>query len=130
MSEVASLTAGQGGNGEALPHIQEGVFVGPEPDGGLSLVGSICAGCGQKMFPVRARCVSCFGGRLDEHRFEPFDDVSIPAVDERDEGRAERNLHRPSALRSAAAIRPISPELRNWCVGRLIPRCAHSSATG
>lgn len=70
MSEIASVPAGKASAGDALPPIQEGVFVGPDAEGTLALIGSECADCGQMMFPIRARCVKCFGGSLQNHRFD------------------------------------------------------------
>ena len=71
MIDIESPAGDRKSFGEPLPPVQEGIFVGPAPDGGLNLIGSSCADCGQKMFPARARCVKCFGGRLEELRFEP-----------------------------------------------------------
>jgi len=53
-----------------LPPIQPGLFEGPERDGTVHLLGARCRACGTRAFPVRARCVACYGSDLETVRLE------------------------------------------------------------
>lgn len=52
--------------GNQAAQIQPGTCGDPNADGTVHLLGSHCVDCNQKMFPVRRRCVSCFGADLKE----------------------------------------------------------------
>jgi len=62
---------------------------------------------------------------------QPLDDIPGATFNKGNERRDQCDLHREvKALRRTLAIRRTSARVRPWCVGRLIPRCDHVSATG
>lgn len=52
--------------GNVMIPIRPGLFNEPDEAGRINLLGSKCEECGQRMFPSRIRCVSCYGARLSE----------------------------------------------------------------
>lgn len=55
--------------GSAILRVQDGSFSAVDLNGDVHLIGSECSDCEQRMFPSRARCVTCFGENLHEFHF-------------------------------------------------------------
>ena len=50
--------------------IHPGLFDEPDSSGRIHLAGSKCEDCGQRMFPVRQRCVACYGATVVKLKLE------------------------------------------------------------
>jgi uncharacterized OB-fold protein len=65
---------------QTLIPLQPGLFRETGADGEITLLGSVCSDCAQRMFPPRKRCVKCFGASLTVQPLESLGKVESSTV--------------------------------------------------
>ncbi|SLN71120.1 Zn-ribbon domain-containing OB-fold protein [Oceanibacterium hippocampi] len=61
--------------GDKLIPIRPDLFTEPDACGRVRMLASRCRDCGEHMFPVRMRCVSCYGADLEKVPLDRFGKV-------------------------------------------------------